>query len=78
MGCVYLENYVLKMFLYVDNEDCVGWFYKNMIKFFYIVSFLIDVIIVFGEFIDENVKYRKYVRWKVIYIYNCLKNGEIF
>ena len=47
-----------------------------MIKSFYTASLLIDVITVFGELTDENVKHRKYARWKATYINNCLKNGE--
>uniref|UniRef100_A0A452QC37 Vesicle trafficking 1 n=1 Tax=Ursus americanus TaxID=9643 RepID=A0A452QC37_URSAM len=43
---------------------------------FYTASLLIDVITVFGELTDENVKHRKYARWKATYIHNCLKNGE--
>nr|XP_012329867.1 vacuolar protein sorting-associated protein VTA1 homolog isoform X2 [Aotus nancymaae] len=76
VGCAHLENYALKMFLYADNEDRAGRFHKNMIKSFYTASLLIDVITVFGELTDENVKHRKYARWKATYIHNCLKNGE--
>ncbi|XP_054993062.1 vacuolar protein sorting-associated protein VTA1 homolog [Sorex araneus] len=76
VGCAHLENYALKMFLYADNEDRAGHFHKNMIKSFYTASLLIDVITVFGELTDENVKHRKYARWKATYIHNCLKNGE--
>lgn len=76
VGCAHLENYALKMFLYADNEDRAGRFHKNMIKSFYTASLLIDVITVFGELTDENVKHRKYARWKAAYIHNCLKNGE--
>uniref|UniRef100_A0A8C5XHN5 Vta1/callose synthase N-terminal domain-containing protein n=1 Tax=Microcebus murinus TaxID=30608 RepID=A0A8C5XHN5_MICMU len=76
VGCAHLENYALKMFLYADNEDHAGRFHKNMIKSFYTASLLIDVITVFGELTDENVKHRKYARWKATYIHNCLKNGE--
>ncbi|XP_012510980.1 PREDICTED: vacuolar protein sorting-associated protein VTA1 homolog [Propithecus coquereli] len=50
--------------------------YRNMIKSFYTASLLIDAITVFGELTDENVKHRKYARWKATYIHNCLKNGE--
>uniref|UniRef100_A0A452QBI1 Vesicle trafficking 1 n=1 Tax=Ursus americanus TaxID=9643 RepID=A0A452QBI1_URSAM len=50
--------------------------FRNMIKSFYTASLLIDVITVFGELTDENVKHRKYARWKATYIHNCLKNGE--
>uniref|UniRef100_A0A8C2XZM3 Vacuolar protein sorting-associated protein VTA1 homolog n=1 Tax=Capra hircus TaxID=9925 RepID=A0A8C2XZM3_CAPHI len=77
VGSAHLENYALKMFLYADNEDHrAGRFHKNMIKSFYTASLLIDVITVFGELTDENVKHRKYARWKATYIHNCLKNGE--
>ncbi|XP_042109468.1 vacuolar protein sorting-associated protein VTA1 homolog isoform X3 [Ovis aries] len=76
VGSAHLENYALKMFLYADNEDRAGRFHKNMIKSFYTASLLIDVITVFGELTDENVKHRKYARWKATYIHNCLKNGE--
>nr|XP_004651213.1 vacuolar protein sorting-associated protein VTA1 homolog [Jaculus jaculus] len=76
VGCAHLETYALKMFLYADNEDRAGRFHKNMIKSFYTASLLIDVITVFGELTDENVKHRKYARWKATYIHNCLKNGE--
>lgn len=77
VGCAHLENYALKMFLYADNEDRAGRFHKNMIKSFYTASLLIDVITVFGELTDENVKHRKYARWKATYIHNCLKNGRL-
>uniref|UniRef100_F6ZAQ9 Vesicle trafficking 1 n=1 Tax=Equus caballus TaxID=9796 RepID=F6ZAQ9_HORSE len=76
VGSAHLENYALKMFLYADNEDRAGRFHKNMIKSFYTASLLIDVITVFGELTEENVKHRKYARWKATYIHNCLKNGE--
>ncbi|XP_015413991.1 PREDICTED: vacuolar protein sorting-associated protein VTA1 homolog isoform X2 [Myotis davidii] len=76
VGCAHLENYALKMFLYADNEDRAARFHKNMIKSFYTASLLIDVITVFGELTDENVRHRKYARWKATYIHNCLKNGE--
>ncbi|XP_071074791.1 vacuolar protein sorting-associated protein VTA1 homolog isoform X4 [Dasypus novemcinctus] len=76
VGSAHLENYALKMFLYADNEDRAGRFHKNMIKSFYTASLLIDVITVFGELTDENMKHRKYARWKATYIHNCLKNGE--
>uniref|UniRef100_A0A6I8NYD0 Vesicle trafficking 1 n=1 Tax=Ornithorhynchus anatinus TaxID=9258 RepID=A0A6I8NYD0_ORNAN len=76
VGCAHLETYALKMFLYADNEDRAGRFHKNMIKSFYTASLLIDVLTVFGELSDENVKHRKYARWKATYIHNCLKNGE--
>ncbi|XP_036890650.1 vacuolar protein sorting-associated protein VTA1 homolog isoform X2 [Sturnira hondurensis] len=76
VGCAHLENYALKMFLYADNEDRAARFHKNMIKSFYTASLLIDVLTVFGELTDENVKHRKYARWKATYIHNCLKNGE--
>ncbi|XP_037698857.1 vacuolar protein sorting-associated protein VTA1 homolog isoform X2 [Choloepus didactylus] len=76
VGSAHLENYALKMFLYADNEDRAGRFHKNMIKSFYTASLLIDVITVFGELTEENMKHRKYARWKATYIHNCLKNGE--
>ncbi|XP_032755253.1 vacuolar protein sorting-associated protein VTA1 homolog [Rattus rattus] len=75
-GCAHLENYALKMFWYTDNEDRAGRFHKNMIKSFYTANLLIDVITVFGELTDKNVKHRKYARGKATYIHNCLKNGE--
>lgn len=46
------------------------------IKFFYTESLLIDVKIAVGELTNENVKHRKYARWKATYIHNFLKNGE--
>ncbi|XP_068932980.1 vacuolar protein sorting-associated protein VTA1 homolog isoform X2 [Petaurus breviceps papuanus] len=76
VGCAHVESYALKMFLYADNEDRAGRFHKNMIKSFYTASLLIDVLTVFGELTDENMKHRKYARWKATYIHNCLKNGE--
>uniref|UniRef100_A0A8D0GHU6 Vacuolar protein sorting-associated protein VTA1 homolog n=1 Tax=Sphenodon punctatus TaxID=8508 RepID=A0A8D0GHU6_SPHPU len=76
VGCAHVENYALKMFLYADNEDRAGRFHKNMIKSFYTASLLMDVLTVFGELTDENMKHRKYARWKAAYIHNCLKNGE--
>ncbi|XP_037000856.2 vacuolar protein sorting-associated protein VTA1 homolog isoform X2 [Artibeus jamaicensis] len=76
VGCAHLENYALKMFLYADNEDRAARFHKNMIKSFYTASLLIDVLTVFGELTDENVKHRKYARWKATYIHHCLKSGE--
>ncbi|XP_038150218.1 vacuolar protein sorting-associated protein VTA1 homolog [Cyprinodon tularosa] len=76
VGNAHIENYALKLFLYADNEDRAGRFHKNMIKSFYTSSLLIDVLTVFGELSEENVKHRKYARWKATYIHNCLKNGE--
>ncbi|KAB0392385.1 hypothetical protein E2I00_009432 [Balaenoptera physalus] len=76
VGSAHSENYALKMFFYVDNEDHAGRFHKNKIKSFYTESLLIDVKIAFGELTDENVKHRKYARWKATYIHNFLKNGE--
>uniref|UniRef100_A0A2K6FE27 Vesicle trafficking 1 n=1 Tax=Propithecus coquereli TaxID=379532 RepID=A0A2K6FE27_PROCO len=68
LEAVNLETYLLEQFSLL----C----YRNMIKSFYTASLLIDAITVFGELTDENVKHRKYARWKATYIHNCLKNGE--
>ncbi|XP_035986327.1 vacuolar protein sorting-associated protein VTA1 homolog [Fundulus heteroclitus] len=76
VGNAHIENYALKLFLYADNEDRAGRFHKNMIKSFYTSSLLIDVLTVFGELSDENMRHQKYARWKATYIHNCLKNGE--
>ncbi|KAM4529412.1 vacuolar protein sorting-associated protein VTA1 homolog [Fundulus diaphanus] len=76
VGNAHIENYALKLFLYADNEDRAGRFHKNMIKSFYSSSLLIDVLTVFGELSDENMRHQKYARWKATYIHNCLKNGE--
>uniref|UniRef100_A0A3P9I757 Vesicle (multivesicular body) trafficking 1 n=1 Tax=Oryzias latipes TaxID=8090 RepID=A0A3P9I757_ORYLA len=76
VGNAHIENYALKLFLYADNEDRAERFHKNMIKSFFTSSLLLDVLSVFGELSEENVKHRKYARWKATYIHNCLKNGE--
>lgn len=50
--------------------------YRNVVKSFYTSGVLIDVLTLFGELSEDNVKRKKYASWKAAYIHNCLKNGE--
>lgn len=49
---------------------------RNIIKLFFTVGLLMDVLSVFGDVSEEITNTQKYAKWKAMYIHNCMKNGE--
>ncbi|OWA50538.1 Vacuolar protein sorting-associated protein VTA1-like protein [Hypsibius exemplaris] len=72
----HVENYALKLFGWADAEDRASHFNRDVIKAFYTVGLLFDVLTIWGELTDDIKEQQKYAKWKAAYLHNCLKNGE--
>jgi vacuolar protein sorting-associated protein VTA1 len=76
VGQAYVERYTLGLFVSADADDRAARFNMNLVKRFYTVGLLFDVLAYFGELSEEMINKKDYAKRKAVYIKKCLENGE--
>lgn len=76
VGQALIEEYVLKLYDYALAEDDNERFHKNMIKAFYTVGVLCDILTQFGELSDDMSEKQGFSKQRAAYLHNCLKAGQ--
>ncbi|KAK0423782.1 hypothetical protein QR680_008329 [Steinernema hermaphroditum] len=73
----YIQQYALEVFARAEQCDKALLFNTNVVNDFYTAGLLLDVLQLFKEALDEDIKkYRKYAKWRSSYIYTVLRNGD--
>lgn len=76
VGQAFVERYALGLFVSADSDDRAARFNMNLVKRFYTVGLLFDVLSYFGELPEEMLNKKDYAKRKAVYIKKCLENGE--